>query len=190
MRVILSEKSLAWTVGEEPKSCCEVRGINNGSLAELCLRLSRNVKLLFPTAAAAARAAARAQGSGEGSSKGGGEGSGEGSGGGSERFVEGVRVRVGGQGCGLGGKEVDPPEERTSSARGDFFERKCPESMRWGHVPHGPAPEPGRSRRGHGAAVGYSGRRSLTERLPSRQPVPVLCIGLVALTVAQCACCW
>ena len=44
---------------------------------------------------------------------------------------------------------------------------------RWGNVARGAAAGTGRSRRGQAAAVGASGRRALTERPPTRRPVPV-----------------
>ena len=48
-----------------------------------------------------------------------------------------------------------------------------PARARWGNVARGAAAGTGRSRRGQGAAVGAAGRRSLTERPPTRRPVPV-----------------
>ena len=54
-------------------------------------------------------------------------------------------------------------------SRKTFF----PERAWWGNVARGAAAGTGRSRRGQGAAVGAAGRRSLTERPPTRRPVPV-----------------
>ena len=52
-----------------------------------------------------------------------------------------------------------------------------PERAWWGNVARGAAAGTGRTRRGHDAAVGASGRRSLTERPPTRRPAPVQCTG-------------
>ena len=76
---------------------------------------------------------------------------------------------------------------RERAVRASAKSRKLlfPDRARWGIVACGPALGPGRSGRGATVAVGYSGRRSLTERTPSRQPAPVLCTGLADHTAAQ-----
>ena len=71
------------------------------------------------------------------------------------------------------------------SADATFSKEKVPRGHHGGNVARWPALRPGRTSRGTAAAVGFSGRRSLTERPPSRQPVPVLCTGLAAHLAAQ-----
>ena len=83
-------------------------------------------------------------------------------------------------------EEVDSSDLRRlikwkDKSRKTFF----PRGHHGGNVACWPALRPGRTSRGTAAAVGFSGRRSLTERPPSRQPVPVLCTGLAAHSAAQ-----